>query len=300
MALFNYRLLLLFWALLLPSSTISCLAFSTKTTSSHPSFVLNINDSVELSAGSLAFPPMVSVPCTILNDNETNDDGPRKIFPELVKPPNVEELYEWYVHTQKTPDADPSWGVVWPTAIALTNYLLQNPDIVENQRVVELGAGLGVCGLVASKLLKAQSVVLTDREPFALHCALASAACHPNQDTAIQGAILDWCQPGSMEASADVILASDVLYDGDTVQAFAQACRRILVPGGTILVADPKLERYKGAREVLKNSLGDKAEMEILDLPLPPVSPSDGGTIDGLDHQRRMQEPTVLIRCTLL
>jgi predicted nicotinamide N-methyase len=282
-----------------------------------PSFILHVDDSTTLTMGTLVLPPMVSVPCTITSATGIN---------EIIKPPNVDELYDWYIEVRNENDADPSWGVVWPTAISLCNYLLMNPKIVINKSVIELGSGLSVCGLISASL-GAQSVVVSDREQFALHCALSSAAC--NKLSNVKGVILDWCDTqnnAELDNTADVILASDVLYDMDTVDAFANVCKRLLLDttsnndGATILVTDPKVERTIGAREQFKNTLkllnnnnnddnnnnnGVTTEIEIeeIDLPLPHVTDNGGSgggrTLDGKDHAKRMKEETVLIRCTI-
>ena len=291
---------------------------------------------------------MVSVPCNSADadTNKNNADEQQQqqqplILKEIVKPPNVEALYDWYCDQKKTPDADPSWGVLWPTAVSLTNHLLSNSNknccVVKDKTVVELGAGLGLCGLAAAAL-GASTVVLTDREPYALHCALATAACNGFSTSVVSGAILDWSDPvlllpGSSDNSSssssrsfcDVVLASDVLYDGETIKAFANACETLIDPirGGILLLSDPREERFPAARATLRDALLSLAaknhrtvNFEVLDLPLvrspaeeysssssSSSSSSDGDseatTIDGRDHEQRMREPTVLIRCTL-
>ena len=117
---------------------------------------------------------------------------------------------------------------------------------------------------------------------------------------------MDWTYEESLlEHRADVFVASDVLYDGETIEAFAYACASILSDGGgVVLVSDPQVERFEGAREILKDTLADvcKADssfqMDVIDLPLPAVG-AGGGTIDSKDHEEKMKEPSVLIRCSI-
>ena len=63
-----------------------------------------------LSQGTRALPPMVSTPCTILTTatNTTTTVRPSTLQ-EIIQPPNVDELYDWYVSVQQNPAADPSW-----------------------------------------------------------------------------------------------------------------------------------------------------------------------------------------------
>ena len=323
------------------------------------SLVLDIDGATQLSTGNYLFPPMTSVPCSSSSTNESNDsdsDSDSDVEPilrEIVKPPNVEALYEWYCTQKKTPDADPSWGVLWPTAVSLTNYLVSqssnsnnnnnnnnnnNTDDtaceVRNKIVVELGAGLGLCGL-ACAALGATSVTLTDREPYALHCAMATAECN-QLGSVTTSAILDWShlvlprlgrpqdkddedendenEESTGETSfCDVVLASDVLYDGETILAFAKACEILIDPfdGGVLLLSDPREERFPNARAMLEEalvSLGAEnkrsVRFEVSDLPPPITTTTASGsaastTMDGRDHEERMKESTVLIRCTL-
>ncbi|CBN79718.1 conserved unknown protein [Ectocarpus siliculosus] len=51
-------------------------------------------------------------------------------------------------------------GDIWCAALLLSAWLLENPQLVQGTRVLELGSGLGLCGIVAGYLSK--SVTLTD------------------------------------------------------------------------------------------------------------------------------------------
>mmetsp|Transcript_2202 Transcript_2202/g.3078 ORF Transcript_2202/g.3078 Transcript_2202/m.3078 type:complete len:174 (+) Transcript_2202:182-703(+) len=170
-------------------------------------FILHVDQATVLTQGGFTLPPMSEVPCT----------GPLKA---VIKPPNVDDLYDWYM-TKEKPDADPSWGVLWPTAVSLSNYIIDQPDLIQNKKCIELGSGLALCGLTSAKL-RAKSVVISDREPYALHCALSTAAVN-DITTSVEGAIIDWTDESSMVDVAEVIMASDVLYEKETIEAFATA-----------------------------------------------------------------------------
>ena len=63
---------------------------------------------------------------------------------------------------------------LWRAASMLSDVLFADPEFVRGQSVLELGAGVGLCGLLAAKL-GAKTVALTDFEP-ALLDSLALAA----------------------------------------------------------------------------------------------------------------------------
>jgi predicted nicotinamide N-methyase len=52
-------------------------------------------------------------------------------------------------------------GILWPSAVVLSNYLIKEAHLVRGKSVVEIGAGVGLAGLVAASL-GAHSVVLSD------------------------------------------------------------------------------------------------------------------------------------------
>lgn len=97
------------------------------------------DDAKSMHPGSFNLPPLVSVPIR-------GDSAPLR---EMIQPPNVEALYEWYADVRNEPDADPSWAVLWPTAVSLAVHLSSNSnaDAIVGKRVAELGCGLGLCGL---------------------------------------------------------------------------------------------------------------------------------------------------------
>jgi len=116
--------------------------------------------------GDRYLPPLVEVP------------GAGLPLERIVKPPDAEALWEWSCEQRQGAgsDMDFTWASVWPTAAALAGWLVEASQrhLVQGQRVVELGCGLGVAGLSASAA-GASRVTLVDREALALHCAMSTA-----------------------------------------------------------------------------------------------------------------------------
>lgn len=122
--------------------------------------------------------------------------------------------------------------VLWPSAIALANEVAARP--VRGLRVLELGAGTGLPGLVAAAL--GARVVQTDRQKLVLHVCRRNA--ERNGVTTIEHRLADWTDWHD-DDRYDLVLGSDILY-ADGVHAHLRAIfERNLAPGGTVLLSDP-------------------------------------------------------------
>jgi hypothetical protein len=113
-----------------------------------------------------------------------------------------------------------------------------------------------------------------------------------------------------LQGTANVILATDVLYDKETVTSLAKAIQQIATSTGEgclVLVCDPQQERTPGIRQMFQQALGfTDGQVQWQRLPPPSysithknhVAPST--TMEGRDYQRRLQnEPVVLLHCRL-
>ncbi|KAK2080533.1 hypothetical protein QBZ16_000386 [Prototheca wickerhamii] len=137
------------------------------------------------------------------------------------------------------PKADVLGLDIWPGALALCNYLAVHRGLVHGRRAIELGAGMGLPGLLAGQL-GARECLLTDYEPLVLDLLKENVKVNSLEGPCAVHA-LDWAEPGSTMDSRDlhtfnVVLAADVLYISDIVLPFVAVLQALLHPEGIALI----------------------------------------------------------------
>ncbi len=122
--------------------------------------------------------------------------------------------------------------VLWPASIALAHELTGRE--LTGKRVLELGAGTGLPGIIAAA--RGAHVVQTDRQRLVLEVCKRNA--DRNGITRIEHRLADWTEWTDTE-QYDVILGSDVLYATPLQPKLRHIFETNLAPGGTVLVSDP-------------------------------------------------------------
>lgn len=136
--------------------------------------------------------------------------------------------------------------VLWPSAIALAHELATRS--LEGRRVLELGAGTGLPGIVAATL--GANVVQTDKQDVALHVCKRNAE---RNGVTIAHRAADWTTWEDRQAY-DLILASDVLYATEMHTHLRAIFETNLAPGGAVLVADPLRKQSFALLETLEEA----------------------------------------------
>jgi predicted nicotinamide N-methyase len=135
----------------------------------------------------------------------------------------------------------PFWAKLWPAAKALTEFIQEYPHWVTNKKLLELGAGLGLPSLYASRF--ASTVICSDYDYDAVGFINENIAL--NAVNNMEAAKIDWTQlPDELEW--DVLLMSDVNYDPSNFPLLLQLMHRSLSSGKTILLSSP--QRLAGKR----------------------------------------------------
>jgi predicted nicotinamide N-methyase len=123
---------------------------------------------------------------------------------------------------------------LWPASIALAHELVSRASGLPGQRILELGAGTGLPGIVAATY--GARVVQTDRLEEALTVGRLNA--ERNGVRSIEHRLADWTEWTDTERY-DLILGADVIY-APRLQPFLRTIFDTnLAPGGRLLLGDP-------------------------------------------------------------
>ncbi|APF20673.1 class I SAM-dependent methyltransferase [Caldithrix abyssi] len=129
----------------------------------------------------------------------------------------------------------PYWAELWPSAIGLSRFLMRNPALIKNKRVLELGVGLGLTSLVIQSL-EPQTLLLTDYETEALQVTAENFLLNGFERPEVQ--LLDWRNP-QLNGLYDCIVASDVLYEERFFRPLILLFKNFLAGDGRVIIAEP-------------------------------------------------------------
>ncbi len=133
---------------------------------------------------------------------------------DLLQITNVDEVIDAMLASNPT-DEDyideriPYWTDLWPAAIGMSEFILENTSLFDQKKIIEIGCGLGLPSIVAAGI--ADEVTMTDYLDDAMVFAQRNAQLNKLENITFQK--LDWRSIAAGHQKYDVILASDVAYE---------------------------------------------------------------------------------------
>lgn len=131
-------------------------------------------------------------------------------------------------------DADapepPYWAHVWPGSLAVARLISRLN--CAGRRVIEIGCGLGLCGIVAA--LRGAAVTMFDAAREGVHFARANAQLNGSRIALMQADV----RASAIRGTFDHCVAADVTYDPALQVAVASFIAAHLAPGGRAWCAE--------------------------------------------------------------
>lgn len=181
----------------------------------------------------------------------------------------VKEVYE-AILIDHPAEPFPYWAKLWPSSIALVQYLKANTIWIEHKNVLEIGAGLGLPSFLIAGY--ANSVQVSDYAPEAVEL-LEKNIQHLRLHN-VQAMELDWNRvPNSI--NTDVVLLSDVNYNPSQFDGLLQLITKLIANGIIVLLSTPQRimvspfvnaiqELVKQSHVEIVNENGKSIEISIL------------------------------------
>jgi predicted nicotinamide N-methyase len=174
--------------------------------------------------------------------------------------PDLEAVKQQYLEQKKMDMATPFpyWAQVWPSAIALTEYIATHPELVQDKNVLELAAGLGLPSMLAANFAK--SIICSDYLPETIGYINESAKA--NQFSNVTAQLLDWnLLPKNLKPNA--LLLSDINYEPAAFETLLKVLIRFKENGSCIILSTPQRLMAKPFIEKLLPLCTNHFQMEM-------------------------------------
>ncbi|EQC46439.1 putative methyltransferase [Bacteriovorax sp. BSW11_IV] len=161
-------------------------------------------------------------------------------------------------------DYCPYFGLVWPSAKGLVQYLLKNKEKFAGKTVLEIGCGLALPSIVLSSF--GAKVLATDFHrdvPLFLERNLQLNKAH------VDFLQVNWRKEKAELPKFDFVIGSDILYEGQHPLDVPKALCHYLKDDGEIILADP-------GRSFLPKFLAAMKELSMVE-----TSSIENVTLDG-------------------
>ncbi|MER9433946.1 50S ribosomal protein L11 methyltransferase [Mesorhizobium sp. M0618] len=157
----------------------------------------------------------------------------------------LRRLAEWRDHgvepedsieaDEDVPEAQPPyWAYAWAGGAVLARFILDRPQTVAGQRVLDLGAGSGLVGIAAAKA-GARAVLAAEIDRNGVAAIGLNAAANGVTITVVDKDITTGPPP-----AVDLVLAGDVFYGHEVALRVTPFLDRCLAAGIEVLVGDPR------------------------------------------------------------
>ncbi len=170
----------------------------------------------------------------------------------LVSPDNMDRAFS-PDEARSVLENTPYWAFCWAAGHALAAFILENQGLCRDMRVVDVGAGSGVAA-VAAVMAGARETVACDLDGDALEAVRANAR--------LNGVEISVCASlEEIQGPADLILASDLLYDRKNrplLEVFPRLASRVLVADSRVMIDD--IPGYRRIRVMEADTLPDLGE----------------------------------------
>lgn len=129
----------------------------------------------------------------------------------------------------------PYWAELWPSSLALADWLADHRADIAGRACLDMGCGLGFTALAGQWL--GGRVLGMDYDPEALRYARLNARL--NAVDGVVWSVMDWREPALAPGCMERIWAGDIVYERRFARPVAAFLADVLAPDGVAWLAEP-------------------------------------------------------------
>ena len=154
------------------------------------------------------------------------------------------------------------WDRIWPSSVALSEYLIHQflPSKLTGVKVLEIGCGTGLPGVVAAHL--GAFTMFSDMVPITLEAV--KETCHLNHISNFDTCTLDWAEKITSRKRYDLVMGCEVFYDEAILADISLVLEQVLAPGGKGIFCDPN----RLGLDTIELGFQEKFNLSIEQIPL--------------------------------
>ena len=157
---------------------------------------------------------------------------------------------------------------LWEASVVLTRYCLQNKEIFKNKDIIELGTG---CGLLGISILKQIPLInhytFSDYQDSVINNLNTNLIRNKLKDNKKYDILkLDWRDYEKIDLKYDIILGSELIYQGGYIQELAKLINKLLKDDGICYISMPEKRSMTGTFLKYVTECGMKYQSEYYDI----------------------------------
>lgn len=166
----------------------------------------------------------------------------------------------------ETPETDQTGLQLWAASLVLCHWLLDLRSQLKGRAIIELGAGCGLCGIVASKLCGAGPILMTDLAPQTVDNMRHNVQINSLHSAQVRADVLDWRDASKFPPARDVVIGADLVYAREAVPHLLRTVQALVARGGCFLYVAPETNRA-GETEFLDGLCSAGFECQVSAVP---------------------------------
>mmetsp|Transcript_19107 Transcript_19107/g.31832 ORF Transcript_19107/g.31832 Transcript_19107/m.31832 type:complete len:575 (+) Transcript_19107:136-1860(+) len=163
--------------------------------------------------------------------------------------------------------------VPWEAGMMAVDFAVAYKRFFKGKSLVELGAGVGLSGILLKKVCELSSVLLTDYEQSVLDNLRHNVSVNTS-DNSVRVAALDWTCQEHVESlsTANIIIAADCVYDPNMISPLLNVISTLLKLGSSTTAWLVQSERNRDTFKLFCDTLADMDISVVDETPLLPIT----------------------------